>query len=252
MDKSKLDQLEELNNQVKDDDEVLIQEKLLTERRIRITIMSLLLGALLFTTVYGTLQNPFQYTFSKIGNRFDNRVLFIVWAIFTGLSIQTCVIALFRLEQYTVKFAYYSVIIATIFLVTSAITPALAETYPLWTWVHIITAGLYGLFLSIGLAPYIRYVSRENPRLRLVIKVWTIVVWAGSISLMFILGNTGIFELWFFGSMILFLLYLSLTLFEERIVKRSVRLLKGIDDLNIGIEMIFFNHKKNKKNKKKS
>ncbi len=108
------------------------------------------------------------------------------------------------------------------------------------------------MFLSIGLAPYIIYVSRENPRLRLVIKVWAIVVWAGSITLMFILGNTGIFELWFFGSMILFLLYLSLTLFEERIVKRSVRLLKGIDDLNIGIEMIFFNHKKNKKNKKKS
>ena len=231
----------------KDFDKEDIQERLLLERRIRITIMSLLLGALLFTTIYGTLQNPFQYTFSKIGNRFDNRVLFIVWAIFTGGSIQTSVLALFKLEQYHTKLAYRSVVTATIFLIISTITPALAETYPLWTWVHIITAGLYGLFLSLGLAPFIMFVSKENPRLRLAIKIWAIVVWAGSITFMLMLGNTGIFELWFFGSMIVFLLYLSLTLFEERIVKRSVTLLKGEEDLNIGIEKIFFRKHRSKK-----
>ena len=244
MDKIKYTNIEASN--VKDDDEVYIQEKLLNERRIRITIMSLLLGALLFTAIYGTLQDPFQYTFSKIGNRFNNRVLFIVWAIFTGGAIQTSVLALFRLEQYYSKFAYRSVVIGTIFLVISAITPALAETYPIWTWMHVITAGLYGIFLSFGVTPFIMSVSKENPRLRTVIKVWAIVCWAGSIAWMFILGNTGIFELWFFGSVILFLLYLSLTLFEEKIVKRSVRLLKGTDDLNTGIENIFFNNRKKK------
>jgi len=231
-------------------DNVYIQEQLLIERRIRITIMSLLLATLLFTAVFGTLQNPFQYTFSKIGNRFDNRVLFIFWAIFTGGTIQTSVLALFRLEEYNFKFAYRSVVIGTIFLVLSAIIPALAETYPVWTWLHVITAGLYGLFLSFGLAPFIFFVSRENPRLRLVIKVWAIIVWIGSFAWMFILGNTGIFELWFFGSVILFLLYLSLTLFEERIVKRSVRLLKGEKDLNSGIEKIFLNIRNRRKKKK--
>ena len=209
--------------------------------------MSLLLASLLFTTIFGTLQNPFQYTFSKIGNRFDHRILFIFWAIFTGGTIQSSVLALFRLEQYKVKRAYQSVVIGTIFLVISAIVPALAETYPLWTWVHVITAGLYGLFLSLGLAPFIMYVSRENPRLRLVIKIWAVVVWFGSFFWMFLLGNTGIFELWFFGSIIVFLLYLSLTLFEERIVKRSVLLLKGEKDLNLGIEKIFFRKYKTKK-----
>ena len=94
------------NNSVADI--IFIQERLLFERRIRITIMSLLLGALLFTTIYGTLQDPFQYTFSKIGNRFDNRMLFIVWAIFTGFTIQTSVITLFKLEQYHLKIAYKS------------------------------------------------------------------------------------------------------------------------------------------------
>jgi len=228
-------------------DFIEIQEKLLIERRIRITIMSLLLAALLFTAVFGTLQNPFQYTFSKIGNRFDNRILFIFWAIFTGGAIQTSVLALFKLEQYNTKYAYRSVVIGTVFLVISAIIPALAETYPIWTWIHVVTAGLYGLFLSIGLAPFIITISRENPRLQIVIKVWAIVVWAGSFAWMFLLGNTGIFELWFFGSVILFLLYLSLTLFEERIVKRSVTLLKGEEDLNIGIEKIFFRKNGTKK-----
>lgn len=237
-------------DKIKDFDKVDIQERLLLERRIRITIMSLLLGALLFTTIYGTLQNPFQYTFSKIGNRFNNRVLFIVWAIFTGGAIQTSVLALFKLEQYNLKIAYKFVVTATIFLIISAITPAIAETYPLWTWVHIITAGLYGLFLSLGLAPFIMFVSKENPRLRLAIKIWAIVVWAGSITFMLMLGNTGIFELWFFGSMIVFLLYLSLTLFEERIVKRSVTLLKGEENLNIGIEKIFFRKYRSKKRAK--
>ncbi len=229
-------------------DKFFVQKHLLLERRIRITIMSLLLAALLFTTIFGTLEDPFQYTFSKIGNRFDHRILFIFWAIFTGVAIQTSILTLFRLEHYNVKIAYRFIVIGTVFLVITAIVPALAETYPLWTWIHIISAGLYGLFLSFGLAPFIIFVSKENPRLRLVIKIWAVVVWAGSFLWMFLLGNTGIFELWFFGSIIVFLLYLSLTLFEERIVKRSVLLLNGEEDLNKGIEKIFINNSKiNKK-----
>lgn len=235
-------------NTVQNPDTVYIQEQLLLERRIRITIMSLLLSALLFTAIYGTIQDPFRYTFSKIGNRFDHRVLFIVWALFTGISIQTCILALFKLENYKFKLAYYAIFTATIFLITSSITPSLAEEYPLWTWIHIVTAGFYGIFLTLGLIPFLMSVSRENPRLRLAIKIWAIVIWAGSVGWMFLLGNTGIFELWGFGSVIVFLLYLSLTLFEEKIVKRSVTLLKGDTDLNLGIERIFFK-KKNKKSK---
>ena len=228
-------------------DVIYIQEQLLIERRIRITIMSLLLAALLFTVIFGTLQNPFQYTFSKIGNRFDNRILFVFWAIFTGGAIQTSILALFRLEHYKSKFAYKFIVLGTVFLVLSAIIPALAETYPIWTWLHVITAGLYGIFLSLGIAPFIRFVSRQNPRLKSVIKVWAVIIWVGSVAWMFILGNTGIFELWGFGIVILFLLYLSLTLFEEQIVKRSVRLLQGENDLNSGIEKIFFRRKKRNK-----
>ena len=232
----------------KTDNNTSIQKQLLLERQIRITIMSLLLAALLFTTVFGTLENPFQYTFSKIGNRFNHRILFIVWAIFTGGTIEISVISLFILEKYTVKLAYYFVAFGSIFLVVSAIVPSLEEIYPLWTWIHVIAASLFALFLSLGIAPFIIHVSKENPRLRLVIKIWSLIVWIGSISWMFILGNTGIFELWFFGSVIIFLLYLSLILFEEKIIKQSIFLLKGEKDLDQGIEKIFI--KNNKTNKK--
>ncbi len=236
------------------EENIKIKKQLLRERSIRITVMSLLLAALLFTVLFGTLENPIEYTFSKIGNRFNNRVLFIVWALFTGLTIQFSVVQLFRLERYSLSKAYKYIIIATFFLIFSAITPALEETFPFWTWIHVITAGLFMVFLTLSIAPFMKFVSNENPRLRQVIFIWTFIIWGGSIFWAILYGNSGVFELWGFGSMLIFLLYLSLTLFEERIVKQSIKLLKGEQDLNLGIESIFVNWEKllKKKNNKKN
>ncbi|MBU1020117.1 MAG: hypothetical protein KJ847_02800 [Firmicutes bacterium] len=234
-------------SELKQKDAIDIQRGLLKERRIRITVMSLLVSALVLTVIYGTMENPFQYTLSKIGNRFNNRIFFIFWAMFTGFAIQSSVVALFRLEKYNMVRSYKYIVIGTGFLILSALSPSLMELYPLWTWVHIITAGLYGVFFSLSVAPFMIWVSRENPRLQLVIKIWTIVIWAGSISWMLLLGNTGIFELWFFLSAIVFLLYLSLTLFEEQIVKTSVELLRDEQNLNLGIEKIFIDLEKEKR-----
>jgi transposase len=244
---------EELLINTEDTDENLkIKRQLLRERRTRIMVMSLLLSALLFTVIFGTLENPIEYTFSKIGNRFNNRILFIIWALFTGVTIQFSVIQLFRLERYSLSKAYKYILISSFFLIFSSLAPALDETYPIWTWIHIIAAGLFMLFLTLSIAPFMKFVSKENPRLRLVIKIWTGIIWGGSVFWMIVLGNTGIFELWGFGSVLIFLLYLSLTLFEERIVKQSIKLLKGEQDLNLGIESIFVNWEKllKKKNKK--
>lgn len=228
------------NNQVTSDISE-IQLKLLVERRTRITVISFLLSALIFTIIYGTLQDPFKYTFSKIGNRFDPelRVVFIVWASYTGFVIQLCILALFRLENYTKKLHYIFILIGVVFLVFTALAPSL-DHLPIWTWVHIITGVIFALFLTMGFLPFMRWVARENPRLRRAVYIWMSVIWGGSISFMFILGNTGVFEIFFFCTFIIFLLYLSLTLFEEQIIKRSVKLLRGVEDLNRGIEDIFF------------
>lgn len=229
-----------------------IKRQLLRERRSRIIVMSLLLAALLLTVFFGTIENPFEYTFSKIGNRFNHRLLFIVWALFTGLTIQFSVIQLFRLERFNFSKAYKYIVASTFFLVATAIAPSMKDNYPFWFWIHKVTAVFFFLFLTLSLYPFMKFVSSENPRLRKVILWWSIIIWGGVVFWALLFGNTGIFELWGFASMLIFLLYLSLTLFEERIVKQSVILLKGEQDLNLGIESIFVNWEKllNKKNKK--
>lgn len=235
-----------------------IQMKLLTERRTRITVMTFLLSALIFTIIYGTLQNPFQYTFSKIGNRFDPslRVVFIVWASYTGFAIQATILALFRLENYKNKLHYAYIIVGVVFLVITAMAPSL-DHMPIWITIHIVTGVIFAIFITLGFLPFMRWVARENIRLRRAVYVWLSIIWGGSISAMLIFGNTGVFELFFFCTFIVFLLYITLSLFEEQIIKRSVYLLSDMDDLNRGIDEIFFPHflrekRRKRKEKKKA
>jgi hypothetical protein len=234
-------------------DQIIIHERLLIERRTRITVMSLLLTALIFTAVYGTLQDPFQYTFSKIGNRFDPglRIVFITWSIYTGLAIQLSILALFRLENYKKKLQYIFIIVAVVFLVLTALLPSLEE-WPFFQDLHIVAGGLFALFITIGFVPFMRWVAKENIRLRRAVYIWISVIWVGSISFMLLLGNTGVFELFFFCTFIIFLLYITLSLFEEQIIKRSVELLSGIEDLDRGIDDIFFPEWARKKRKKRN
>lgn len=230
-----------------------IQKELINDRRKRIVVLTLLLSALIFTAIYGTIQNPFQYTFSKIGNifTFANRVLFIVWSMYTGFAIQSSILALFNLEKYKNKRHITFVLISVGFLLATALAPSLPEL-PFWTWVHLITAGLFGLFITLGFYPFVFWVARENPRLKRIIYIWFGVTWGGAIAWYFMLGNTGMFEIWFFILFIVFLLYLSLSLFEEKIVKQSIILLKDEENLNIGIEKIFIDLEKESKKKNKS
>lgn len=231
-----------------------IQKELIMERKKRLSVMTLLLSALIFTVIFGTIQNPFQYTFSQIGNRFtfEHRLLFIIWATYTGFVIQVSILALFALEKYSNKLSISSILIATFFLFATSLAPSL-DHLPFWRFVHLITAGFFALFVSLGFYPFILWVARENPRLRLTVYVWLVITWGGALSLYFILGNTGTFEIWFFTFFIIFLLYLSLNLFEEQIVKQSIVLLRNEDNLNYGIEKIFIDldeQRKRNRNKK--
>ncbi len=209
------------------------------QRRNRIIVMSGLLITLIMTAIYGTLENPFKYTLSNIGNFFSYREIFIIWAVIAGASIQTACVSLFKLEKFEQHCAFTFIIYASIALVVSAIIPALKDTFPFWHFVHVLTSVFYALFLILGLQPFLRYVSRENPRLRKIIAIWQYVIVGGGFLGVIIFGMSGIFEIWFIASVTLFLLYLSLVLYEENIVKKSVELLKDEENLNIGIEKIF-------------
>ncbi len=219
----------------------LMKKDLLKQRKVRILVMSFLLFALVFTIIFGTLESPFDYTLSNIGNHFNSeyRAMFITWALICGLAIQFAIVSLIRLEEYRGKYCVTLVALATASLIATGIIPAVLEEHPFWHAMHTVTSGLTALFLLLSLVPFVLFVSRENPRLRIVIGVWLVVIWIGSIMMLVFLGKTGMFEIWFFVSNILFLLYLSLVLFEEKIVKLSVLYLKDKENLNSAIEILF-------------
>jgi hypothetical protein len=218
-----------------------IQKELTVQRRTRTAVMSFLLSALLLTFVFGTLENPFTYTLSNIGNFFNYRHVFIIWAIVSGVAIETAMIALFKLEKYKDRNTYIYVYLATFFLIATAIIPALKETYPVLHYIHLITSVLLSIFYTLAVIPFSIWISKENPRLRRIITIWLMVIWAGSISMVIIYRHSAMFELWFFATMILFLIYLSLVLFEEKIIKMSIRLMMDEDNLNLAIEKVFVN-----------
>jgi len=242
---------EEILEELKASSKLQIQQNLLKKRQLRMLVMVLLLFTLLFTVVYSTLENPFQYTLSMIGNRFTYREWFIIWGIVTGFCLQTSSIALFKLEGYQDKKASRYVIYGAVFLVLTAIIPAIEEKMLFWHRVHMLTAVFYALFFMIGVGPFVLWVSKENPRLRKIISIWIYTIVGGSVFALVFLGMTGIFEVWFIVGLTLFLMYLSMTLFEEEIVKESVRLLRDEENLNLGIEKIFINLEEKEKTKRK-
>lgn len=230
-----------------------LQKQLIKERRNRIIVMALLLSALLLTFVYGTLENPFVFTFSKIGNRFTvrYRYWFIIWAIYTGISIQTAILYLMKLENYKNKLHPIYIAIGTIFLVFTSLAPSIPEEMPFWYYMHLATSGLFALFVTMGFYPFMIWVARENPRLRRTVYYWLGLTWGGAILWYFTFGNKGLFEMWFFVLFIIFLLYLSLTLYEEKIVKLSIKLLRDEENLNLGIEKIFIDLEHEERSRKK-
>ena len=224
-----------------------IQKELTTHRKARTGLMSLLLAALVLTLVYSMLEDPFVYTLSNIGNFFTHRFVFIFWSIVTGASIELAVVSLFKLQNYKTKYGFWFVAISTSFLIATAILPALRTEYPFFHILHTITSGLFALFLFLALVPFSRWVSDENPRLRAYIYIWTALIYVGSILLLILFERNALFEIWFFVTNILFLLYLCLVLFEEEIIKKSVRLLTDEDNVNLAIEKIFVDLEKEAK-----
>jgi len=221
-----------------------IQKELTKQRRIRTLTMSLLILSLIFTFVYGTLENPFTYTLSNIGNFFDYRYLFIIWAILSGLSIEGTMITLIRMESYEDKWTYLFLYLATFFLIATGIIPALQDEYPFWHWMHVSTSVLLAICYTASVIPFSLWISKENPRLRRIIGIWIITIWAGSILMIIFYQHSALFEIWFFASMIVFLLYLSLVLFEEKIIKMSIKLMMNENDLNEAVEKIFIDLEK--------
>lgn len=194
-----------------------IHTEIKKHRSTRILLLLLLLAALAGTLIYGTLKNPFEYTFSKIGNYFPYREWYIVWAIFTGFAIQAATLRLFKIEKYPPKSAGIFIRCATFFLIITAIIPSIPEEMFFWHVLHKWTTFFYVISTIAALHPFILFLDRTKPYLRSLLTSWEWLILIGSMSSLIIQGKTGIFELWFIVMTISLLIYLVLILHRDKI-----------------------------------
>lgn len=188
---------------------------LLTNERNRLLFFMIL--SILITVIYACLKDPFTYTFSKIGNYFGFRGLYIIWATIISFCFQYASLKLFNLTHYTKKFAIIASFFSSFFLIITAIIPSLKDQ---WYTLHVIhkwTTFFYVMSMITALHPFFVWLARSNPNLVKILRNWQLLILAGSISSLLIQGQTGIFELWFYFGLGTLLIYLTCTLYSIEI-----------------------------------
>jgi hypothetical protein len=201
-----------------------IRTIILKFRRQRFVILGILSLSLLATIAFGTLENPFHYTFSKIGNYFPYREWYILWAVVIGVSVHIASVCLFRLENYRHQYAYISIACATFFLIITALIPSVKEEMYFWHIVHKWTTFFYVMSMLVALHPFVLFLGRTKPRLWVILRNWELLILFGSMSSLIIQGKTGIFEIWFIIMTISLLIYLVLVLYRDKIEKLENRI----------------------------
>lgn len=89
------------------------------------------------------------------------------------------------------------------------------EHLPILKKLHAIAAIAFGLSLSTSLYLFIRYLHTSHKKVSIK-SLWMLyAVVFGSITLFFLVGNTGVFELFFFFSITLFLALLNKWVLKE-------------------------------------
>lgn len=159
----------------------------------------------LYTFWFGTLQNPFNYTLSMIGNRFDRMNEFIIWGSVSGILLFLYIINLFREAAFQDKRAKRMLVYSTIFLVFTVITPAVEEINKVTHRLHAVFGAFFAIFLSTSLYFFIRYLKTVNEDVFGRSMLYLNIVVLGSLSLLIVFGNNGIFELFFFLTLSFFL-----------------------------------------------
>jgi hypothetical protein len=186
-------------------------------KRERFTAVALLLIAVLATTTYAMLRNPFINTFSRIGNYYGYRWLYIVWAVMISFCIHSSTLLLFKLTAYPRKWGYIALALSSFFLIITAIIPSIKEELLFWHRLHKWTTFFYVMSMLTAQHPFFVWLARKIPRIKKLLRNWQLIILIGSMSSLIIQGQTGIFELWFFLGLGTLLIYLAWILFTEKI-----------------------------------
>lgn len=164
---------------------------------------------LITTLSFGTRESPFAYTLSMIGNRFDARLNFIIWGVVTAGLLILLVLHIFKLGAFKHETARKHLIRSGVFLILTVLTPAIEELWPILHRLHAIYGALFGLSLVASIYYFIKYLEAFNEKLFSISFFLLMLSAGGSAALFFLFGNTGLFELFFFISISLVLLFLE-------------------------------------------
>ncbi len=168
----------------------------------------------LFTWLFGTRESPLDYTLSMIGNKLGYRINFITWGIATGALLAFYLLRLYVMKSFRHPRARRLILWSYIFLVLTVLIPAV-EHLPILKKLHAIAAVAFGLSLSASLYLFIRFLHSIDKKVSIKSMWMLLTVVLGSIFLFFLFGNTGVFELFFFFSITIFLLLLSKWVLRE-------------------------------------
>ncbi len=169
----------------------------------------------LYTWLFGTKESPLDYTLSMIGNKLGYRINFIIWGTITGLLLTFYLLRLYVLKSFHNPRARRLLIWSLIFLILTVLIPAV-EHLPLLKRLHAIAAVAFGVSLTVSLYMFIRYLQSIDQKVSIKSMWMLYTVILGSISLFFLFGNTGVFELFFFFSISIFLTLLNRWLSQKQ------------------------------------
>jgi len=190
--------------------------KIKTERILEFGIFAILIVTFLFAIK----KSPFNYTFSMIGNWFNYRLEFIVWGILTGTFLSFYLIHLFKEIKIKNKKTFWYAYASGIFLTLTVLTPtriqepiekALRQPH---LDLHLFWAILFIFFTIATLYTFSKYLSSINKKLSIKSLKLLLITIGGSIAFLTIFGMTGIFEIFFFTA-----LFIYLTIIDKKITK---------------------------------
>lgn len=187
----------------------------MSNHRFNETLISFILFMIpVYTFFYAFKESPFNYTFSMIGNWFDYRINFIIWGVITAVLLLISIVHIYNNSRFNNKKAHNYLNLSMVFLILTVVTPSandksiygpLSERFPFFN-LHGIFGFIFGLFLLLSLFLFSKYLAAVNKEVSIrSIKLLLITV-GGSLITLFIFGMTGIFELFFFLFLSIFLL----------------------------------------------
>lgn len=185
-----------------------------TEKLRESLISFSLIMAPLYAILFSLKESPFNYTLSMIGNWFDNRINFIVWGIITSFLLLIPIIGIYNKISFNNKRARLLVKLSMLFLILTVITPTAhseviyheIEERLLYFNLHGLFAVLFGIFLLTSLFLFAKSLSKIDKDLSVKSIRLLLISIGGSIVTLFFFGMTGVFELFFFISLSVFLL----------------------------------------------